>query len=298
MKRIKKTNAIMQIMLIAILLSSCKKVEPQVDNDNNVVKIAKAFSVSVDKQVFFSKGNLQYQASTNTWRFALNQWEVVGYDNANVSEAYEGWIDLFGWGTSGHNHGAICYQPWSTSDISTEYYAYGENSYNLYDKTGEADWGHNLISNAENQAVQWRTLTKEEWEYLFYFRTTDSDIRYAKAIVNGRQGMVLVPDDWNETFFNLNNVNLYNASYSSNEILLDDWLNVFESNGAIFLPVTGFRSGTDLQKLFSFGCYWSASSKKGYPYFLLFDSNMFYANYSNSRGGCLGMSVRLVCAAE
>lgn len=29
-------------------------------------------------QVYFSQGNLQYQASTNTWRFAENQWDFVG----------------------------------------------------------------------------------------------------------------------------------------------------------------------------------------------------------------------------
>lgn len=78
-------------------------------------------------QVYFSKGNLQYQASTSTWRFAENQWDYVGTqnppwgdaggtvsgsDNANISETYSGWIDLFVWGTSGYNHGAVCYQPW------------------------------------------------------------------------------------------------------------------------------------------------------------------------------------------
>ena len=32
-------------------------------------------------QVYFSQGNLQYQASTNTWRFATNQWDYVGDGN-------------------------------------------------------------------------------------------------------------------------------------------------------------------------------------------------------------------------
>lgn len=36
------------------------------------------FSVSATQQVYFSQGNLQYQASTNTWRFAENQWDYVG----------------------------------------------------------------------------------------------------------------------------------------------------------------------------------------------------------------------------
>ena len=68
------------------------------------------FSVSADKQVYFSQGNLQYQASTNTWRFAERQIDYVGLnsngnvyeggvqcDNALMSSTYSGWIDLFGW---------------------------------------------------------------------------------------------------------------------------------------------------------------------------------------------------------
>ena len=70
------------------------------------------FSVSETEKVRFSKGNLQYQASTNTWRFAENQWDYIGEGNTNASASYEGWIDLFSWGTSGYDHGATCYQPW------------------------------------------------------------------------------------------------------------------------------------------------------------------------------------------
>ena len=35
------------------------------------------FSVSNNTKVYFSQGNLQYQASTDTWRFATNQWDYV-----------------------------------------------------------------------------------------------------------------------------------------------------------------------------------------------------------------------------
>ena len=91
------------------------------------------FSVSATQQVWFSQGNLQYQASTNIWRFAEHQWDYVGTqtdasgfyggtiggtvsgsDNRNIRSTYGGWIDLFGWGTSGWSSGAVCYQPWST----------------------------------------------------------------------------------------------------------------------------------------------------------------------------------------
>ena len=64
------------------------------------------FSVSDSTMIHFSKGNLQYQASTETWRFATNQYDIVGLANNQISNTNEGWIDLFGWGTSGYNHGA------------------------------------------------------------------------------------------------------------------------------------------------------------------------------------------------
>lgn len=51
-------------------------------------------------KVYFSQGNLQYQASTNTWRFANNQYDYVGSANSNISSSNSGWIDLFGWATS------------------------------------------------------------------------------------------------------------------------------------------------------------------------------------------------------
>ena len=63
-------------------------------NDNGAIKAA--FSVSADKKVYFSKGNLQYQASTGTWRFAENQYDIIGEDNANISSTYSGWIDSSG----------------------------------------------------------------------------------------------------------------------------------------------------------------------------------------------------------
>ena len=41
------------------------------------------FSVSATQQVHFSQGNLQYQASTNTWRFAEHQYDYVGTQTAD-----------------------------------------------------------------------------------------------------------------------------------------------------------------------------------------------------------------------
>ena len=137
------------------------------------------FSVSETKKVYFSKGNLQYQASTKTWRFADNQWDFIGGEhgvihtgnvnacsNNNISETYAGWIDLFGWGTSGYNHGAVCYQPWSKSENVADYTIYGKENCNLHDFDGTADWGYNAISNGGNAIGQWYVLDSTEWNYL------------------------------------------------------------------------------------------------------------------------------------
>jgi hypothetical protein len=264
-------------------------------------------------QVYFSQGNLQYQASTNTWRFAENQWDYVGTqnpnpnigdpggtvsgsDNANISENYSGWIDLFGWGTSGYDHGAYCYQPWSTSTSYSDYYAYGNYSYNLYDQTGQADWGYNAISNGGNQANQWRTLTRPEWTYIFNSRTTSSGIRYAKAKVNDVNGVILLPDNWSSDTYSLSNTNTYNASFSSNVIIASQW-NTLEQAGAVFLPAAGGRGGTSVIDVGSGGGYWSASyGNSDYArYVFFYDSYLLTDNFSSR---VYGFSVRLARVAE
>ncbi len=130
------------------------------------------FSVSATKQVHFSQGNLQYQASTNTWRFAEHQYDYVGTqtadergnyggnvsgsDNRSISSTYSGWIDLFGWGTGSN-----------PTLSSTSYMDYGTF----------VDWGGNPISNGGNTVNQWRTLTIAEWNYLLNTRTDASSKR-------------------------------------------------------------------------------------------------------------------------
>ena len=258
------------------------------------------FSISEGAQVLFSQGNLQYQASTNTWRFAENQWDCIGEGNSNISEAYDGWIDLFGWGTSGYNHGANCYQPWSTSTNSSDYYAYGSSSYNLYDQTGQADWGYNAIANGGNMENNgWRTLTGGsggEWYYVFNTRSTASGIRYAKAQLNGVNGVVLLPDDWSASYYSLSNTNQGDASYTSNVISSSQW-NTLEQYGAVFLPAAGSRDGTSVNCVGSDGNYWSASYSTSYHARSL-DFNSGNLDPYVGRYRIYGFSVRLVRSAQ
>lgn len=243
------------------------------------------FSVSPYRKVQFSKGNLQYQASTRTWRFAEHQWDIIGSENSNISENYSGWIDLFGWGTSGYNGK----NPWMTSITSTDY---GNGERNIAGTN--YDWGvYNTISNGGGK--QWRTLNCDEWLYVFHTRQTNSGIRYAMARVNGVNGVILLPDNWSKSNYSLSNNDFGGASFSSNIISLSDWTNKFEANGAVFLPAAGVRFGkSSILHMGSEGYYWSVSYNFSYgANCIKFCDEFFHAGYLGRRDD--GQSVRLVC---
>lgn len=261
-------------------------------------------------KVYFSQGNLQYQASTNTWRFAENQWDFVGSSevyfwhpggnvsgssNHLISPSYSGWIDLFGWGTSGYNHGAICYQPWSTSNDNSQYYAYGDAEKNLNDETGQADWGYNPISNGGNIVNIWRTMTRDEWIFIMSNRSTTSSIRFAKANVNETNGLILLPDDWNSSIYCLNSPNDGGAPYSSNVITLSNW-STLESSGAVFLPITGLRTQEGCGWIGN-GYYQTASLSNedvSYVHNLVFQNDILYFSGGLYSYRYKGSSIRLV----
>lgn len=195
------------------------------------------FSVSATQQVRFSQGNLQYQASTDTWRFAEHQYDYVGWDNINISSTYSGWIDFFGWGT-GNN-------PTLVSTNNSDYSAF-------------VDWGVNAISNGGNTANLWRTLSYSEWTYLLYTRT-DASAKKATGSINGIHGLILLPDNWT-----LPSGCAFNAGFASdvtiwthNEYTLAQWA-LMEASGAIFLPAAG-HYGEGLTSVGQRGDYWSSS---------------------------------------
>lgn len=248
-----------------------------------------------DKKVYFSRGNLQYQASTNTWRFAEHQFDFVGKDNEKASATYDGWIDLLGWGTSGYNHGAVCYQPWSFSQDKADYKAYGDARKNLYDGEGDdkgmADWGYaNPISNGGNQAKLWRTLTGKddgEWYYLFYTRENHASL-WAQAMIGqcDTRGLIILPDEWNWAE-NTQLSNLQSKWKSGKNSVpwkvkytYSEWA-VLEAAGAVFLPVVYRRSGPNVwddSESHYIGYYWSSSWGS-------FDENAYHINFNNFVNG-------------
>ena len=178
------------------------------------------FSVSATQQVRFSQGNLQYQPSTQTWRFAQHQYDRVSGtystqpgDGCNsYTTTYTGWIELFGWGT-GNNPLLV------STDVN--------------DYTTFVDWGVNAISNGSNQANVWRTLSWNDVDYMFWDRL-DAVNKRAKGTVNGVVGLILLPDNWTLP----TGCSFTPGTNSSNSYSLEQW-NDMELAGAVFLPCAG-----------------------------------------------------------
>ena len=246
------------------------------------------FSVAEGRTVTFSKGNLQYTQSTNTWSFASAQWEVIGTDNViggsvfsdssgddKNGTALADKVDLFGWSTSTTNFGVSTSEDWD--DYSASF----------------VDWGRNKIGN--DAPNTWRTLTYDEWKYLLNTRPNASSLK-GVAQVNGVNGLILLPDSWScpadvtfkSGFHSSYGVDYY-AAYQT--FTAEQWSKL-ESSGAVFLPAAGYRSGSSVGFVQVYGHYWSATEDGSYDaYYLIFisdearmrDYNRFY-----------GRSVRLV----
>ena len=252
------------------------------------------FTINADgDQIVFSQGNLQ--ATTTdlganwTWSFATNQWDYIGDAaannaiNGNGTVSSNGTVDLFGWST------AATY--------------YGINNSTSNDYSGDfKDWGNNSISNGGNKANMWHTLDKDEWEYLFQTRTEASN-KYGAAKVNGKTGVVLLPDDWTlpsgcgftPGMTSASSWDDWSFVASTNIYEGKAWVDM-ENNGAVFLPAAGDRYRTDLYGVGSYGLYWSASPfGTNDAYYLGFGSDDLGPQSGSGRGD--GRSVRLVQAA-
>lgn len=233
------------------------------------------FSVSSTTTVHFSQGNLQY---VGTWQFAEHQWDYFG------SEQSDNHRDLFGWGTGD-----------APNKVSESY-----NDYSTF-----VDWGTNAITNGGNTANQWRTLTRDEWVYLFYIRANAATL-FGLGSVNGVNGTILLPDNWTlpagasftaSTTQGLADQGSYyyydsNGHFNDNTYTTEQWT-VMESAGAVFLPAAGYRWGTDVNVVGSSGGYWSATPDgTGNAYNLYFNSGSLNPQGYGNRD--VGFGARLV----
>ena len=289
----KKTSVLLLVtmLLAGLMLASCEKERQPVGSsgltgfDANGASEA-LFSVSTSKRVRFSRGNLQYTASTNSWAFAQSQYDYTGTFNTNL-------FDLFGWGTSGWPNPAHEYDPNSTSNRNSDYWPGGNFEADLTGICDSADWGvYNAITNGGNAPGMWRTLTSNEWQFLMGI-TADSN-RIDKwgiaTIVDGYHGMIILPDIW-ECPEGLEfhpgahgwETNVYSASQWSD----------MEAAGAIFLPAGGCRYANGVDNASEAGYYWSATHYNAeHSYYMGFDAVSMGATNRCFRSN--GLSVRLV----
>lgn len=223
--------------------------------------LAGRFSVSDSTQVSFSQGNLQYQKSTGLWKFADKQYESTGLCNHSVDSD---WIDLFRWATSGY-----------AGDPFAEFIVYGREDMDIAGT--KYDWGvYNPISNGGDTPNIWRTLTKEEWDYVVD-REKDGMKLSATAIVEGKAGLILLPDDWTPILdlpFQDSTYVFYDNRYTSSE-----W-DRMEAKGAVFLPAEwGDKVNYDWLDLesynFKYGGYWSSSAADMYAWIYTFQIDSY-----------------------
>lgn len=203
------------------------------------------FSVSESRKVAFSKGNLKYDKSADKWGFYDQQYDFEKRYTGNS-------ISLFTWGYN---------ESKSIIPDGTD----GDNvSRTSGDLLQSEDWG-SLIGDGST----WRTLTKDEWDYLLKHHT------YKWIKVLNTEGAAIFPKNFNGTI---------KDEYSS--------LKELDEAGVVFLPAAGYREGSTLIENQSFGDYWTSTAKNGTEsyYACLLHSIGKVESYQRSRG----LSVRLV----
>ena len=203
--------------------------------------------------------------------------------------------DFFGWGEA--TPPFLCsnvnddYQPGITaenvelSDAANNWAAKFNNSTPtpLYIEQGVPFQGEHYI-----------VLSSAEWQNLF------ANQYWGYATADDVKGIVVFPStqtvapagQWTKgTSYNLTPVNASNR-YADNAISQTD----IDSKGLLFLPAAGYRGGTTLWAVGSYGRYWSSTSSSATnAYFVDFNATYFLSASNYSR--YYGYSVRLASVA-
>jgi len=136
----------------------------------------------------------------------------------------------------------------------------------------------------DNMVSGWRTMTEEEWQYLF------ANHAYGFATVNGVKGTIVLPDGCTLT------INTSRDDFANNTIDADTWQSTYAPEGVLFFPAQGFRQGNSVNQYPLVSYYWSSTSdgvnsKSGICFGR--NNNKTYTDFQ-SWGGKIGLAVRLV----
>ena len=286
------------------------------------------FSIG-SKKVYFSKGNLQATTTdggtTWTWAFAENQWDYIGgkslqnqgtetgnnYVNGIGTVSANGTVDLFCWvGASSIWEGAAMYGICSSDEDA---YYNKENGYGTgATEALKSDWGNTMGSG-------WRTLTSDEWKYIFGVNSGDKRTGstvgstnngcYTYATINtddtGVNGVILFPDGEtiaNDAVTSWGAINDKNTSWEVCTKCTSDQWNALADKGCVFLPAAGRRQeGYNKSQVVNnteiVGYYWSSTpfaASSGVAFYY----GPSYQYLGNPSSRYFGSSVRLVYDVE
>ena len=188
---------------------------------------------SEGRQVFFSKGNLYHDG--NAFKFEENQYDVQGsWSTSHVSHFF--WSPFAS---------VACGSTYDDSDASVD----DDFFTNATVGTAKADFTVNGITG------KYRTLSTEEWQYLFGTGAERSGkCKHGVTVCGLANCVVLLPDNWQweDPVGN----DWQDGGYS--EETLVKWSDM-EAAGAVCLPAAGFRDDTDVVKVGEDGYYWAST---------------------------------------
>ena len=270
-----------------------------------------------------NQGTVATTKSTRVWnadgtafvsRTPVDKHEKYSTNNSTAYN-YNGWIDLFSYGTSGSYR-----QPWA---VPTDGDWSGTSSKSNIDSTNY-DWGvYNAISNGGDKPDLWRTPKQMEWKYILQDRpNADSKIGFAQ-ITDAQQewdgggttainGCVLLPDNWklptglsftpvvfDGTWSATGDRNVSTLITSPNNSYTASQWQEMEKAGAVFIPASGYRNGTAVTAVKEKG-YAFSSTRSGskytnhYFYFGNASAKKMSYDYNTAREDHFGRGVRLI----
>jgi hypothetical protein len=196
------------------------------------------FSISETLRAVFAPGNLQYNVDNHSWRFAENQYDVIGLDERNKSEDNQ-WIDLFVY-------------PIDKAQVNNNRY----------------DWSDIRLQDANEQG-EWTILSSQEWFYLLNIRP-NADKLYAYATILGVNGLVLFPDNHVRAGMSVTNTQMGTISPMEWEVM--------EKEGIVFLPINAiaYAKNVVLKNRANYWTQELFLPSKAYSFYFDFDSNKFY----------------------
>jgi len=285
------------------------------DNQPNI--LPGLFSVATNKQVRFSLGSLYYDMTVTpaAFRFESKQhyyrqhYSCTAQTPGSASVTESGSFTTTSTNTVGTFRWAANSGTLST-DISSAISTYDELSGSASDIffTNATQTTPRVDFTVNGETGVWRTLSKTEWNNLCGWgddagKRTQTNL-FAKARVNGVNGLLIFPDGYNGTTIgdgiaaiNAIGTELNPVDFPSSNIPTSTWTTM-EKGGCVFLPAAGCRYASVTYAFGIIGCCWSSTPapeiiEKAYDIaFLSYDAGV------NANERFVGISVRLVRAAN